>query len=1586
MTEYLTQYDDIPFDFLNYIREESPAVTDKYGDNPTEEDLMKIYNYGKTLGLDSDYEGKTSWDAADTHYGNTYEMYPNISELRQGQVDKVTSPIYMRKLLDGVATLGTSEQDALEWRMGHNASLSGWAHAAYYGETKFDEEQINREYSKLEGWDKAWVDIKSTVISFMQPADYAMLGGLGKIGVFGAKMLGFEKVATSLLASAIGNRTISKGAKLGLDMTDMAIHNTFTGGVQLATYEGAKHGLIASATGQDVLHGVAEGIQLGAGMAVAMGIPGGGMAAYHMRASGKLSRALTSTPSRIAVQSGVFTTPSAVKMAREGEWDGDKLLQEFVTNYGTFGLLHTTHAVFGKAGRDIKEYRRRIFDKQLRENSTLNSSLEGVAKHLSVEDRTRLNIDGEIRSKEGINEFKNREIDELKSKGHELNKIEEDIATINRVADLIFKGKIKRADIPEEIGPKTLKVSLQLHQMYKELAAEAKATRKEGEVEARPPTSEEILSYRDTVSKLKKDAEVIYKEHKDSKEPESIELVEKTRVEVEEAETNLANAILGKPLSKKGMTEIMGQLKAQEWLDKHNALDKTLDDVNNHIKQDRTDIEFNQKQYEQNTIEDYKAYYFDKMQKPITKAELKKTSFRTMETAVNKWKGEGEVVLPEEAQKKLQFIFEKEGGMDVKTMVETLPIEMASPQRNIPLVAAANISSSNKAIIVHKLKGMGSGRKHAKAAKVGIELAEFIERTHGQEKHFGNLTEGEAKNLAKDYIQEKLGINAFDLKAKELNKKYKPVELDRIGKAIDKYYDNIAELMAEGAGRGNLQFNLKANPMTMIRKFGIKGTRKMVVEKGDQGINQWWQWIKNQTVIKFKHKTTKKDISFSKEEADLITRILLGGKDRTYTPRPEELETIRVKDVQPGKAVGDIAITPSKRKKGQQVKLVYIKDKALAQEMLKFAKNKNPDDFVLQRTTAELNQLYAHVAEKSRTPILIKHESTGNTYRVDDKIIYPAVGKLKAITEKAGKGLQPARAFRYDYVDEFSFSRESLQTKAEVKGHSGTRATQEYQVPKVEDITKNIERELVDYTESYAGVLKIEKKFNHLLDLIAKNPLLETKTGEYIESKKLLKKFQELKVEKISDDAAKKILESEDSYIDKAKLGNMSKEQIGLHSKIESLKKFLKSKNLDDPVYNAVIERMQNELTSIKVEHSVLDAETAKDYKAMGKAEGEAQVDWLRWTKPHLVAEFIKQSKLGTHEGKKILGMLEGHAVKIAKGEATPYEIPHESVHDTVNYIKAHGTRADKAMLKRAMKKMGGEEAFVKIATKYVKPRMVDSEGKYLYPKEANALTKSEYSKMRTWLKTFWDHVLKNILPKRMLRGDALKEYAISRVGEMTLRGEIDVSGTTYLNNMKKQFSTKDGPGEYSRGQLMAKISKLEKDMKISPERKSELRIEAGWLPNKNGDWRGTLTGAKDARVMNMKLDKYRNLLSSDNTVGSVKKHTIPEVNLLYGPRPQWKEFMYNELGIKDLDSATPSQIRAYTSTVESHFNKGLGEIPAATTDAIIYLSNIPKGHAVGKGKRAGMAIYDVLRLYGKKEGREIKNNVADRAVLVNST
>ena len=299
---------------------------------------------------------------------------------------------------------------------------------------------------------------------------------------------------------------------------------------------------------------------------------------------------------------------------------------------------------------------------------------------------------------------------------------------------------------------------------------------------------------------------------------------------------------------------------------------------------------------------------------------------------------------------------------------------------------------------------------------------------------------------------------------------------------------------------------------------------------------------------------------------------------------------------------------------------------------------------------------------------------------------------------------------------------------------------------------------------------------------------------------------------------------------------------------------------------------------------------------------------------------------------------------------------------------------------------MGGEEAFVKIATKYVKPRMVDSEGKYLYPKEANALTKSEYSKMRTWLKTFWDHVLKNILPKRMLRGDALKEYAISRVGEMTLRGEIDVSGTTYLNNMKKQFSTKDGPGEYSRGQLMAKISKLEKDMKISPERKSELRIEAGWLPNKNGDWRGTLTGAKDARVMNMKLDKYRNLLSSDNTVGSVKKHTIPEVNLLYGPRPQWKEFMYNELGIKDLDSATPSQIRAYTSTVESHFNKGLGEIPAATTDAIIYLSNIPKGHAVGKGKRAGMAIYDVLRLYGKKEGREIKNNVADRAVLVNST
>ena len=66
--------------------------------------------------------------------------------------------------------------------MGHNQSLVGWLHAATTGRAKFDEERIWEEYDKLEGWDRMKTDIASMVISFMQPADYAVLSGVGKIG------------------------------------------------------------------------------------------------------------------------------------------------------------------------------------------------------------------------------------------------------------------------------------------------------------------------------------------------------------------------------------------------------------------------------------------------------------------------------------------------------------------------------------------------------------------------------------------------------------------------------------------------------------------------------------------------------------------------------------------------------------------------------------------------------------------------------------------------------------------------------------------------------------------------------------------------------------------------------------------------------------------------------------------------------------------------------------------------------------------------------------------------------------------------------------------------------------------------------------------------------------------------------------------------------------------------------------------------------------------------------------------------------------------------------------------------------------
>ena len=182
------------------------------------------------------------------------------------------------------------------------------------------------------------------------------------------------------------------------------------------------------------------------------------------------------------------------------------------------------------------------------------------------------------------------------------------------------------------------------------------------------------------------------------------ELGEYTKNQVKESEDTLADALLCKPLTPEATTEIMAKFREGEYQKKYEQVQDALKDIDDFFKNSSTDPSINKIQYEKDLREEYKGYHFEVTQgKEITKAALKKISVKRMETAVAKWKGE--------LEKKELSDWEKHqraqaGFVNVKDLVKELPVEIASQERSIPLVSKANISDSNKAIIIHKLNEM----------------------------------------------------------------------------------------------------------------------------------------------------------------------------------------------------------------------------------------------------------------------------------------------------------------------------------------------------------------------------------------------------------------------------------------------------------------------------------------------------------------------------------------------------------------------------------------------------------------------------------------------------------------------------------------------------------------------------------------------------------------------------------------------------------------------------------------------------------------------------------------------------------------
>ena len=161
--------------------------------------------------------------------------------------------------------------------------------------------------------------------------------------------------------------------------------------------------------------------------------------------------------------------------------------------------------------------------------------------------------------------------------------------------------------------------------------------------------------------------------------------------------------------------------------------------------------------------------------------------------------------------------------------------------------------------------------------------------------------------------------------------------------------------------------------------------------------------------------------------------------------------------------------------------------------------------------------------------------------------------------------------------------------------------------------------------------------------------------------------------------------------------------------------------------------------------------------------------------------------KLKKEGGEKVLGQIEGHTIKIAEGKVKIDTIPHEVSHYVVDVLKAFGTKADKALIKRGIKMFKSEEALVQRMGEYA----------------ANQLTtKSLIGKAKIWAKAF-NARLKDFF------GFATKEDVAYIMSRRVVKGNIPQGRkvANYISRMETHYQ-KESNFKTPNVQRVAKLEK----------------------------------------------------------------------------------------------------------------------------------------------------------------------------------
>ncbi len=378
-----------------------------------------------------------------------------------------------------------------------------------------------------------------------------------------------------------------------------------------------------------------------------------------------------------------------------------------------------------------------------------------------------------------------------------------------------------------------------------------------------------------------------------------------------------------------------------------------------------------------------------------------------------------------------------------------------------------------------------------------------------------------------------------------------------------------------------------------------------------------------------------------------------------------------------------------------------------------------------------------------------------------------------------------------------------------------------------------------------------------------------------------------------------------------------------------------------------------------KIDYQLLSE--AKTAESLVKAsELVEQVKWVKGKFPQLVVQMHKT--LGKHRGNYVLGQIQGHLIKIAKGKARIDTLPHEVSHHVVDVLKSMGDSFSKKLVKdginmfrgKGMSKAKAEEAFVEALGKYV----------------GKQLPKSKMGRMKSWIARTWNHFKQYFGISNKRDVIQMQKELVSIIGGKVLSGKIPTDVMPLKSRLKIKYQKSDT-------KVGKKLVKKAKDNTLDIEK--QLIEEHGYTKEELRDIGENIIGNREWDKLDVStIERYQerlNIIANNSIQGkskslSLNEAKVKEIETQYDVSDVQRDAFFKDIYNTTIEKANNIQLKSY----KSYIIKGNEIKPLADTaaDAAITLIENKEIPSVGMFGRAFMTASDVIFKYGGKPGKVI--------------